>query len=88
MDMEAIYNSVYAFWYEDGENSCYLSTGVMDFEEGFDLTSLPVTGCESIGWEVAELPTDNSIIGPDGVEYWIYDDVEEYYQDLESINNN
>jgi hypothetical protein len=81
-DMEAMYSSVFAFWYEDGENECYLSAGEVNFEEEFEILFMEVTGCESIGWELAELPTEDTIIGPDGVEYWVYDDLQEYEQDL------
>jgi hypothetical protein len=76
------------FWWDDGKNKCYLNAGVVNMDEEINITSAKVEGCESIGWTVAEFPTDETIIGPDGVEYFIYADIEEYKQDLQDLNNN
>jgi len=42
---------------------------------------MAVTGCENIGWESAVF-TEETIIGPDGIEYFIYETIEVYEDEL------
>lgn len=80
MDTDAHSSGLIAFWYEDGTNRCYLSSGVVKSDEKGEYTSYVVSGCEKIGWKEAKVRF-RTMNGPKGIEYYIYDDFGVYQAD-------
>jgi hypothetical protein len=52
---------------------------IAELDEEYNVKGFEVEDCEYLGWTYAETPTDESLIGPDGIEYMISE--EETYEE-------